>query len=303
MNTTLWSAAAAWAALSVSAACGQGVTLDEANSRAFLEIKVPNPELLNHPEWTSTAPISFDLAVAGLAYEGSVAEYSATRIVQQDQTITQLRIEPFMVADGTQPTQDPSFANAYSRVDLLARFTTPVPGPAFFLSGGIAAQLAGDPMSPGLFVPRFQMFVAITKASNGQVVWSSNVQCPGNTSCVLLDTGLGFITGSLQGGETYDLRVAVIGASKPGSFSSAVGPPMVAEPFVQIDFGQSFDRLCADQNQDGQITPADFNTWVLNYNSNSLLADVNQDSVLTPSDFNAWILAYNLGLAGPYCVP
>ena len=62
-------------------------------------------------------------------------------------------------------------------------------------------------------------------------------------------------------------------------------------------------RLCADQNGDGLVTPADFNGWILNFNQGNLLADTNQDGFITPADFNGWILAFNQGANGPTCNP
>ena len=62
-------------------------------------------------------------------------------------------------------------------------------------------------------------------------------------------------------------------------------------------------RLCADQNGDGLVTPADFNGWILNFNQGNLLADTNQDGLITPADFNGWILAFNQGANGPTCTP
>ncbi|MEO1584157.1 MAG: GC-type dockerin domain-anchored protein [Planctomycetota bacterium] len=62
-------------------------------------------------------------------------------------------------------------------------------------------------------------------------------------------------------------------------------------------------RLCADQNGDGLVTPSDFTSWVLNFNTSNLLADVNQDGLVTPADFTSWILAFNQGLNGPNCSP
>lgn len=62
-------------------------------------------------------------------------------------------------------------------------------------------------------------------------------------------------------------------------------------------------RLCADQNGDGLVSPADFNTWILNFNGMDPVADTNQDGLVTPADFNAWIVAYNQGSNGPLCVP
>lgn len=62
-------------------------------------------------------------------------------------------------------------------------------------------------------------------------------------------------------------------------------------------------RLCADQNLDGIISPADFTAWLANFNSMNPLADVNQDSLISPADFTAWVAAFNQGLGGPTCNP
>ncbi|MEL6796490.1 MAG: integrin alpha [Planctomycetota bacterium] len=51
----------------------------------------------------------------------------------------------------------------------------------------------------------------------------------------------------------------------------------------------------ADTNGDGQLTPADFNAWILAFNSNGPACDQNGDAVCTPGDFNAWILNFNTG--------
>ncbi|MEL6499470.1 MAG: GC-type dockerin domain-anchored protein [Planctomycetota bacterium] len=51
----------------------------------------------------------------------------------------------------------------------------------------------------------------------------------------------------------------------------------------------------ADVNQDGSITPNDFNAWILAFNANSPLADQNRDGEVRQNDFNAWILNFNAG--------
>ncbi|MEN1705340.1 MAG: right-handed parallel beta-helix repeat-containing protein [Planctomycetota bacterium] len=51
----------------------------------------------------------------------------------------------------------------------------------------------------------------------------------------------------------------------------------------------------ADVNQNGALTPNDFNAWVLAFNAGSPLADQNRDGRLSPNDFNAWILNFNAG--------
>ncbi|MEL6497106.1 MAG: GC-type dockerin domain-anchored protein [Planctomycetota bacterium] len=51
----------------------------------------------------------------------------------------------------------------------------------------------------------------------------------------------------------------------------------------------------ADTNDDGELTPADFNAWVLAFNSQSVACDQNGDGLCAPSDFNAWVLNFNAG--------
>ncbi|PHQ78076.1 MAG: hypothetical protein COB69_10765 [Phycisphaera sp.] len=62
-------------------------------------------------------------------------------------------------------------------------------------------------------------------------------------------------------------------------------------------------RLCADQNEDGFVTPTDFTAWIANFNTNDLRADTNQDGTVSPTDFTAWIAAFNQGANGPVCNP
>ena len=61
------------------------------------------------------------------------------------------------------------------------------------------------------------------------------------------------------------------------------------------------DRLCADQNNDGVVSPADFSAWVANFNAGDLTADVNQNGSVEPADFSAWVAAFNQGANGPIC--
>ncbi len=51
----------------------------------------------------------------------------------------------------------------------------------------------------------------------------------------------------------------------------------------------------ADANGDGQLTPADFNAWIIAFNNQAPACDQNADGLCTPADFNAWILNYNAG--------
>ncbi|MEO1535885.1 MAG: hypothetical protein AAFS11_10070, partial [Planctomycetota bacterium] len=50
-----------------------------------------------------------------------------------------------------------------------------------------------------------------------------------------------------------------------------------------------------DANNDGELTPGDFNAWVIAFNTQSDACDQNADSLCDPSDFNAWVANYNAG--------
>ncbi len=51
----------------------------------------------------------------------------------------------------------------------------------------------------------------------------------------------------------------------------------------------------ADTNGDGQLTPADFNGWILAFNNQAPACDQNGDGLCTPADFNGWIINFNAG--------
>lgn len=72
--------------------------------------------------------------------------------------------------------------------------------------------------------------------------------------------------------------------------------------YLTTDIARIPERLCADQNNDGFVTPADFSAWIANFNTNNLRADVNADSTVSPADFSAWIAAFNLGDLGFKCL-
>ncbi|MEO0629650.1 MAG: GC-type dockerin domain-anchored protein, partial [Planctomycetota bacterium] len=50
-----------------------------------------------------------------------------------------------------------------------------------------------------------------------------------------------------------------------------------------------------DVNGDGNLTPGDFNAWILAFNNQDPGCDQNGDGQCTPGDFNAWILNFNNG--------
>ncbi|MEL6497623.1 MAG: GC-type dockerin domain-anchored protein [Planctomycetota bacterium] len=68
----------------------------------------------------------------------------------------------------------------------------------------------------------------------------------------------------------------------------------VSLPYVRLTLTESGCGP-ADTNNDGQVTPADFNAWVLAFNSQAPECDQNGDGFCTPADFNAWVLNFNSG--------
>ena len=51
----------------------------------------------------------------------------------------------------------------------------------------------------------------------------------------------------------------------------------------------------ADTNGDGELTPGDFNGWIIAFNNQDPACDQNGDGAGTPGDFNSWILNFNAG--------
>ncbi len=88
-------------------------------------------------------------------------------------------------------------------------------------------------------------------------------------------------------------------------------PPQLTDAFLAISFVGSdglplmmFDDFVltatpvgcpADTNADGALTPADFNAWIIAFNTQAPACDQNADGLCTPADFNAWIANFNVG--------
>ncbi|MEL6497273.1 MAG: GC-type dockerin domain-anchored protein [Planctomycetota bacterium] len=103
-------------------------------------------------------------------------------------------------------------------------------------------------------------------------------------------------TGTLQPG-VYRLR----GSYAIGAFASDTTGTQDSEAggfTVSIEFEGALVNpfICpADANGDGDVTPADFNAWVLAFNNQAPTCDQNDDGLCTPADFNAWVLNFNNG--------
>jgi hypothetical protein len=75
---------------------------------------------------------------------------------------------------------------------------------------------------------------------------------------------------------------------------AGMGPP-VEMTVAELTLDPVTEPCPADTNGDGLVTPADFNAWILAFNTQSAACDQNGDGLCTPADFNAWILNYNAG--------
>ncbi len=116
-------------------------------------------------------------------------------------------------------------------------------------------------------------------------------------AAMITDSGSSFVSNQVAGGlPTADQ----LGEPREIDFSVIAG-----DQFVTV--GDTADcpasRLCADQNGDGIVSPADFSAWVANFNTMNPQADVNQDGSVSPADFSAWVAAFNQGANGPTCNP
>ena len=94
----------------------------------------------------------------------------------------------------------------------------------------------------------------------------------------------------LTSGDAFDLD------SRPRRLDDEFAPDAGLGLSPIVDLGPYERQRCrADVNDDGRLTPADFNAWVIAFNDGLIEADQNLDELVTPADFNAWVINYNAG--------
>ena len=102
--------------------------------------------------------------------------------------------------------------------------------------------------------------------------------------------------GSADGNSNNAVLILGIAQTAPrlsGTFDVAYTTP---DGQLIINSSSITTLLCpADTNADGMLTPADFNAWIIAFNTQSAACDQNGDGLCTPADFNAWILNFNSG--------
>ncbi len=99
--------------------------------------------------------------------------------------------------------------------------------------------------------------------------------------------GTSFVTQLLFEGETYVWVTSQWASFRPIAPTSNTisGPGEAIAPF----------NCAADTNNDGVVSPQDFNAWIVAFNTNAPECDQNDDGLCTPQDFNAWIVNFNNG--------
>ncbi|MEL6795210.1 MAG: GC-type dockerin domain-anchored protein [Planctomycetota bacterium] len=100
--------------------------------------------------------------------------------------------------------------------------------------------------------------------------------------------GTSFISQLLFEGETYVWVTSQWASFRPieATSNTIVGPGDAVAPT---------DDCPADTNGDGELTPADFNAWVIAFNAQAAECDQNGDGGCDPADFNAWVINFNAG--------
>ncbi|MEL7484823.1 MAG: GC-type dockerin domain-anchored protein, partial [Planctomycetota bacterium] len=98
----------------------------------------------------------------------------------------------------------------------------------------------------------------------------------------------------LAEGEFIDIIFAPIGLTGTFDTVSYSGQVNYEVLYLPDRVRVAFDCK-ADTNNDGTVSPADFNAWVLAFNTNAPECDQNNDGACSPADFNAWVLNFNAG--------
>ena len=93
-------------------------------------------------------------------------------------------------------------------------------------------------------------------------------------------------------GQTSQLRVRFTAADADPQSIVEAGIDAVS---LLIDEPCPTAGCLADVNGDGIASPADFNAWVIAFNTGDPGCDQNGDGLCTPADFNAWIVNFNAG--------
>ncbi|MEO1584252.1 MAG: GC-type dockerin domain-anchored protein [Planctomycetota bacterium] len=207
-------------------------------------------------------------------------------------------------------------------VTLEVDFTTGAAGPGIFgpaglfgFGGGLSASgpAAGSATASAVATDPALLLGPVADAVNsggdlaslaaGRLLASGAlVSSPQNVATLSVD-----IDANASDGDTvtvtFDGAVVLALDDTLATYSTNPGTNQQGLTVVPLTLTVGGGRLCADANGDGLVTPADFTSWILAFNTSNPVADVNQDGLVTPADFTSWILAFNQGANGPTCSP
>jgi hypothetical protein len=176
-------------------------------------------------------------------------------------------------------------------------------------SGDAAADTSASSVSTAAFLPLGPLAVANVGSTSIATVAGGRLLADGalTSSPQTVATFSVDIDAAASAGDTvtidYDGAVVLALDNDLVTFATVPGANQQTLSTNALTLTIGGGRLCADQNADGIVSPADFNAWILNFNQGSLVADTNQDGLVSPADFNGWILAFNQGVNGPTCSP
>ncbi|MEO0855137.1 MAG: GC-type dockerin domain-anchored protein, partial [Cyanobacteria bacterium J06648_11] len=133
----------------------------------------------------------------------------------------------------------------------------------------------------------FEVFVSNDDGQNYVLVESVGPAGPG-TSGGWIETGFN-VSDFIALSSTVRVKFVASDLSAPSVVEAAIDD-------VRVLGVSCNDEPCVpDTNNDGELTPADFNAWIAAFNSGAPECDQNGDGACAPDDFNAWVLNFNTG--------
>ena len=106
------------------------------------------------------------------------------------------------------------------------------------------------------------------------------------------------------GGDLWEAQLPAGACDQTASFYFSItnnalqtfeSPSNPAVPYTAVVSDCDTPDCPADTNGDGLLTPADFNSWIVAFNSQAPECDQNGDGLCNPADFNSWIVNFNAG--------
>ncbi|MEO0629733.1 MAG: GC-type dockerin domain-anchored protein, partial [Planctomycetota bacterium] len=154
----------------------------------------------------------------------------------------------------------------------------------------------------GEYFPGESFGVTTVTGNNGTLSTNFDLNIYASTNNVISQADVRLLDSSsfvTAGGTVTSPRTVTLPYLLPGTYF--IGS-IVSEDDACPQSDSGFDPVTitvleclADVNQDGQLSPNDFNAWILAFNNQLPTCDQNGDGECRQNDFNAWILNFNNG--------